>query len=101
MTTQSRTHKEYDLHPRFYQILNIPPCPLSRAEMAYHFRHYLERTGAYIISETGQDEYIVMTADVSLLSGINEGESFIIKESGEDRNTFSDFARIVWRRVVQ
>ena len=91
---------EYDLHPRFYQILNIPPSPLSKSEMAYHLRNYLDRAGAYVISANAQDEYIAITADVSLLSGHDEGSKFILRESAQERNRYIDFARIVWRRVM-
>lgn len=100
-TTSSPTPSEYNFHPRFYQILNIPPSSLSKREAAYHLRNYLERSGAYVTSEDGQDEYIMMTHNVSLLSGINEGDTFAIKEAGQDRHSYAEFARIVLRRVVQ
>ena len=100
-TTSSVPPSEYNFHPRFYQILNIPPCPLSKREAAYHLRNYLERSGAYVTSGDGQEEYIMITANASLLSGINEGDTFMIKETGEVRHSYNDFARIVLRRVVQ
>lgn len=67
--------------------------------MTYHFRNYLERTSAFVSSEDGKDEYIVITADVSALTGLDEGDSYVLKESGTEHRTYTEFARLVWNRV--
>ena len=90
---------EYPLKKQFYEILNLPPCPLSKEEMAYHLRHYLERTGVLVTSDDNQEQYILINEDVSLLSGYDEGLTFMLREGGQCRRPFIDFARIVWRRV--
>lgn len=69
--------------------------------MSYHLRNYLERTGALVSSEDAKDEYIVITADISTLSGLNEGESYILKDADTEQHTYAEFAHLVWRRVVQ
>ena len=98
--TPSSIHPpEYPLHRRFYEILNLPPCPLSKGEMAYHLRHYLERTGALVTSEDNQEQYILVNRDVSILSGYDVSDTITLREAGQERRTFNDFARIVWRRV--
>jgi hypothetical protein len=99
ITPLSIRSPEFPLHRRFYQILNLPPCPLSKAEMAYHLRHYLERAGALVTTEDKQEKYILINKDVSLLSGFNEGDTFTIREAGQDRRPYIDFVRMVWRRV--
>jgi hypothetical protein len=88
-------YKEYPLHPQFYQILNIPPCPLSKGEMLYQFHNYLERIGALVTTEDNQEKYILIGTDVSILSGLNVGDTFTL----HDRRAFIDFVRTVWRRV--
>jgi hypothetical protein len=98
-TTSSIHPTEYPLHPRFYQFLNIPPCPLSKGEMAYHLRNYVERIGALVTTEDRQEQYILVNRDISVLTGLNEGETFTLHEAGQERRTFSDFSRRVWRRV--
>jgi hypothetical protein len=98
-STRNNTSSEHSLHPRFYKILDLPPCPLSKVETAYHFRHYLEKTGAYVTSADGQDQYIMITKDVSILSGLDEGDTYTLKEAGEQRRHFYDFVRIVWQRI--
>lgn len=90
---------EYPLYQRFYEILNLPPCPLSKGEMAYHLHHYLERTGALVTTEDNQEQYILVNKDVSLLSGFDAGDTFTIREAGQERHTFGEFARVVWRRM--
>lgn len=90
---------EYPLHRRFYEILNLPPCPLSKSEMEYHLRHYLERTGALVTTNDNQEQYILVNKYISLLSGFDVGDTFTIREAGQDRRSFLDFARMVWRRV--
>lgn len=67
--------------------------------MAYHLRHYLERTGALVTTEGNQEQYILINKDVSLLSGHDVGNTFTLREAGQDRRSFLDFARMVWRRV--
>ena len=87
---------EHSLHPQFYQILNIPPSPLSKAEAAYHLYNYLERTGALVITEDNHEQYILINKDVSLLSGL---DTFTTREADQERRKFGDFARVVWRHV--
>lgn len=99
LTPLSIRPTEYPLHRRFYEILNLPPCPLSKSEMSYHLHNYLERTGALITSEYNQEQYILVNSYVSLLSGLDAGDTFTLRDAGQERHTFIDFARIVWRRV--
>ena len=80
---------EYLLHRKFYQILNIPPCPIRKSEMVYHLRNYLERICSLVTSEDNHGQHIIINKNLSILSGINEGE----------KHTFIDLVRIVWRRV--
>jgi hypothetical protein len=92
---------EYDLRPRFYHILNIPPCPLSRAEFAHHLHRYLKRTGALVSSDGNRDEYIPITEDIAYLSGMDTGQTYILREGGVERYSYEGFIHLVFRRMVR
>jgi hypothetical protein len=97
--TPQTTPTEYPLHPRFYKILNIPPCPLSKVEMAYHLRNYLERVGALVTTDDDQEQYILVNKDISILSGLDKGDTFTLREAGRNQHSYADFSRLVWGRV--
>ncbi len=97
--TQQTTPTEYNFHPQFYQTLNIPPCPITRTEMAHRLHHYLVTSSALVCSEDKREQYILITEGVSRLTGFVVGDSFVIREDGQDRRSYTDFIRIVFRHV--